>query len=143
MPTKSEYVILRMIPEKPGMIVAKNGLENVKEAKALAQDLAMENPEVVFVPAVLYDVAYAKEIRNTQITEPPEQVMNLLGFVEAPGGAAESGDGSGNPDDDPGSEDESDEKPEASDTESGGGDAEPAADAAPAANAAQSSGELF
>jgi len=149
MATKSEYVILRMLPGDAKMIVAKTGLENVKDAKIEAQDLAMTNPEVVFVPAVLYDVAYAKEIRNTQITEAPDNVMRLLGFANLDGSAKVM------PADDPGNNDSGDDNSRESgsknDTEESGSgtegtepDAVPDAvpDAAPA-TVDQSSGELF
>ena len=83
MASKSEYVVLRMLPGDPGLAVAKSGMENLKDAKAIASDLAMKNSEVVFIPAVLYEVAYAKKIVSYQITEPPEDVMRLLGFVNS------------------------------------------------------------
>jgi len=96
MASKSEYVVLRMLPGDPGLAVAKSGMENLKDAKSVASDLAMKNSEVVFIPAVLYEVAYAKKIVSYQITEPPEDVMRLLGFVNSerkgtPAGTEEGG----------------------------------------------------
>ena len=81
---KSEFAVLRMLPNSPEMGVAQTGLENIKDAKAAAIDLAMKNREIVFIPAVLYEPIVAKTITSYQITEPPQSVKALLGFAKPP-----------------------------------------------------------
>ena len=110
---KSKYVVLRMLPNDPGLVVAESGLDTIKDAKARAAELACSNSEVVFVPAVLYDALYSKVITTHQMTDPPENVKRLLGFEEPPDGndpGSEDGGDDGGGDDGGGDEDGGDPK---------------------------------
>lgn len=161
MAAKSEYAILRILPGESGMIVAETGLENVRDSKSRAQELATKNPGIAFVPAVLYEPSFAKEIHDTQITDAPENVLQLLGLIDnEPSGSPEpekpDGDDKGDGDDKKDDKEDAD-KPE--DTADAGGDSEENSDegsdessdgesgesseAEATASANQSAGELF
>ena len=87
---KSIYAVLRMLPGESTFAPAKTGLDNIKDAKAAASELAMENDQIIFIPAVLYEPFYAKKIVSVshQVTVPPVNSMRLIGFIEPEEGCA-------------------------------------------------------